>query len=47
MNYDKEAVWEEDTSDIEFLEDKNIREGLTAEEQKELHFLRVLNGLGE
>ena len=45
VNYEKCAVWEEDVSDIEYLEDKNIREGLKAEERKELDFLRALNGM--
>ena len=46
MNYEKEAVWDEDMSDINFLTDKLVNEGLTPEEYKELRFLRVLNGLG-
>lgn len=45
MNYEKEAVWDEDSSDIEYLEDKNVREGLTVEERRELDFLRKLNGM--
>ena len=46
MNYNKCAVWDEDMSDVDFLTDKLIAEGLTPEEHKELRFLRVLNGLG-
>ena len=45
MNYEKCAVYEEDSDDIIFLTDKLIREGLTVEERKELDFLRVLNGI--
>ena len=45
VNYEKCAVYEEDSDDIIFLTDKLIREGLSAEERKELDFLRALNGI--
>lgn len=45
VNYEKCPVWEEDTSDIDFLLDKLIADGLTDEERKELDFLRALNGM--
>ena len=45
VNYEKCAVYEEDSDDIIFLTDKLIREGLTSEERKELDFLRALNGM--
>ena len=45
VNYSKCAVWEEDVSDIDFLTDKLINDGLSKEEYKELRFLRRLNGL--
>lgn len=45
INRKKCAVWEEDMSDIDFLTDKLIYEGLTREELQELRFLRKLNGL--
>lgn len=47
VNFNKCAVYEEDTDDIVFLTDKLIAEGLTAKEEKELRFLRKLNGLGK
>ena len=47
INFGKCAVYEEDTDDIVFLTDMLIAEGLTAKEEKELRFLRTLNGLRE
>lgn len=47
INLDKCAVHEEDMDDIDFLTDKLIAKGLTKKEEKELRFLRKLNGLGE
>ena len=45
MNFEKEAVWAEDSEDIDWYTDKLIAEGLTPEERKELDFLRKLNGM--